>query len=479
MPPKSAKGGQANQPPDKPEKSSAAPPNQKAGAPAASTTSVTTTTSTSTQAITAKNTINKIKENITAIQIDSSIIEDSESDNESTESNEIQDEEMLELSNYQLPTTVPPTTTVQPISPLKQQRKRPRSDTIYPQKPARPTSKEDSGVLRQGLLNGLQDALNFLQQASITSPSYSFYSKLEDSLKNAIEEVKQPKPQGLASSTWAEVASKANSSPKQVAKARTKAKAKAIPKESKEDLQVILRLKKGPTRPTLQSHTLRNSLNKALGQVAITSVELSARGNIVITTSRPYTANQLLEKVDIWKNLFKSYLVEAIEKPTSWVKLVAHGVPVLSEIDTISIFQQEVETFNPVKVKGTSRWLKIPTEEKRAGSVVFTVPTEEEGAYSLTNGLYIAGVKVKVVAYKAYTYKTQCYRCQGYGHNPTTCNKPISCAICGKKHLTKMHKCKSCNASQQCEHIQPYCINCKGKHTSNNKDCEVYKAIIL
>ena len=397
----------------------------------------------------------------------------------------------------------------EPVSPLKADRKRTRTDTASPQKPTRPASKDDaskddSEVLRQRLSSGLGGMVSFLQQASVTSPEYDFYENLIDHIRDSIVQVEnrnrlKEKEQGLAASMWAKVAAdpKGHREPITIKERNPKDRSPKIPspkgpapkgqsakaapkkghKESKEDRQVILKLKKDTPQPTLQPLKVRNELNAIIKTMAVTSVELSARRNIVITTNKPYTSKQLLERVDDWKCLFSSFQVETIEEPTSWVKLVAHGVPVLQEIDAISIFQQEVETFNPVKVKGSPRWLKQPAEEKRAGSVVFAVPTEEEANYSRKNGLYIAGVRVKVAVYKAYTNKTQCYRCQGYGHNPATCNKPVACAICSKRHLTRMHKCNSCSASQQCEHTIPSCINCKGKHAANSKECEVYKAI--
>ena len=394
---------------------------------------------------------------------------------------------------------------VEPVSPLKPDRKRARVDTVSPQKAAKPAKGEDSSTLRQRLCSGLNDMIDFLQQARVTSPEHNFYGRLIDHIKDSIDQVQnrnqtKGKEQGLATSLWAKVAANPKGptdpitikgpnpkdrspkipSPKGPGHKGqgTKAAVKKVQKESKEDRQVILKLRKeGETRTRIQSHALRNNMNKTLGATAVASIELSARGNIVITTNKPYTAKQLLAKINEWKHNFNEYHVEATEVPTSWVKLVAHGVPVLQDIDAVGIFQQEVETFNPIKVKGSPRWLRQPTGEKRAGSVVFAVPTEEEGAYSLKNGLYVAGVRVKVVAYKAFTYKTQCYRCQGFGHNPATCNKQIACAICSNKHLTRLHKCSSCAASQLCEHVTPACSNCKGKHMANNKDCEVYKAI--
>ena len=433
-----------------------------------------------------------IKENAMAIVAYDTVESDSECESDAE----------VDVDMVEMPTSLPvtPTTSmmriVAPITPLKPDRKRPRVNTNDSQKPP---SEEDCDTMRQRLRNGLTDALSFIQQASVTCPDYTFYGGLINNLKKAIEEVENPtrpkNAKGLATSSWAGVAkgpigpkepivikgpsnSKAPrvKGPQQTTTA--KAKAKATPKESKEDRQVILRLKKETVQPSIASHKLRNELNKVIGTTAISSVELSARGNIVITTNKPFTASQLLARVKEWKNIFEAYPVEAAEIPTSWVKLVAHGVPVLPEIDTIGIFQQEAETFNPVKIKGTPRWLKQPTEDKRAGSVVFAVPTEEEAAYSRKNGLYIAGVRVKVATFKAFTNKTQCYHCQGFGHNPTRCNKPFACAICSKRHLTRLHKCTSCNASQVCEHVTLACVNCKGRHAANNRECEVYRAIV-
>ena len=432
-------------------------------------------------------------ESTTAIEAPGAVDTDSESDSDAE----------VDVDMIEGPTSRPVTPTnakiptIKPVTPLKADRKRPRADTNEPPKPTKPTTKEDGDTLRHRLSEGLKDAMTFIQQASVTCPGYTFYGGLIDNLKSAIAEVENPtrleKPKGLAASSWAGVATDPNGTREPIVikepsnskaprvkgpQQTTKAKAKAAPKESKGDWQVILRLNKDSARPKLPSHALRNKLNEVIGSTAVTSVELSVRGNIVITTNKPYTASQLLASVQVWKSVFGEYPVEAAEIPTSWIKLVAHGVPILPEIDTVGIFQQEAETFNPIKIKGVPRWLKAPTADKRAGSVVFAVPTEEQATHCRKNGLFIAGVRVKVAVYKAFTNKTQCYRCQGFGHNPATCNKPIACAVCAKRHLTKMHKCNDCSASQQCEHTNLSCVNCKGNHAANNKDCEVYKAIV-
>ena len=84
------------------------------------------------------------------------------------------------------------------------------------------------------------------------------------------------------------------------------------------------------------------------------------RGNIVISTIKPYIAGHLNERLDEWKGIFDEYHVESFDLPEKWVKLVAHSVPVLPEVDILSIFNQEVETFNDgIKVKGIPRWSKL------------------------------------------------------------------------------------------------------------------------
>ena len=76
--------------------------------------------------------------------------------------------------------------------------------------------------------------------------------------------------------------------PKVLPKVAPKVAPKTAPKENKGDFQVILKLNKEASRPSLQSYTLRDKVNRALGTIAVTSIEQSIRGNIVITTKKPY-----------------------------------------------------------------------------------------------------------------------------------------------------------------------------------------------
>lgn len=382
-----------------------------------------------------------------------------------------------EVDNNKEEANQPDSTTAQ----SGQQQQRTSGVAASPQKSARPASKEDSG-LQLELLKGLQQVKTQLQQSKEALPTYSFYQGLLQALDNAMQEIQHPaaaaankkptysavtmagiqkpatqrQPNSLASSSWATVGPKT-----------TKHKGPK-PKETqptRSSQQVILKLKRDQQQQQprkVESLALRNKMNNALGITAIA-----------------ITADQLLAKQADWISFFHAYPVESADTPITWTKLVAHGVPVCEETDALSIFQQEAETYNPIKVMGAPRWLKKPRPDQLAGSVVFAVPTADQGAYSQKNGLYIAGVRAKVVAYKTFNSKTQCHRCQGFGHDPTTCSRQARCAICAKPHLTRVHKCPKCNASERCEHIELSCINCKGKHQANSPSCEVHSAIRL
>ncbi|OXV05133.1 hypothetical protein Egran_07099 [Elaphomyces granulatus] len=364
---------------------------------------------------------------------------------------EDEEDEIQLISTPNRPQT-PPNSASIAIPPLKLLRKRPIFEiNTSPQKSASPASKEDIDLL----VRGLEKTQRFLIEAKATNLPYSFLEPLIQGIRAALEEIENPqatRPLSLQASTWANIAtqagpkgpegppaykglkgpkgppaskglkgpkdpigSKGTIGPKNLigpfkasdwttvlprkgaeSSKGLGPKSPTSPKatQTKEGSQVILKLKKeGSTdRPKVDSLSLRNQLNSALSTIAISTIELSARGNLVITTRAPYTAKQLLASQGEWQQVFAAYPIESAETPTSWTKLVAHGVPILADTDILGLFQQEAEAFNPIEVKGAPRWLRKPRSGQQAGSIVFAVPTEDQGSYSLRKGLSIAGV---------------------------------------------------------------------------------------
>jgi len=225
--------------------------------------------------------------------------------------------------------------------------------------------------------------------------------------------------------------------------------------------------------------TVRDTVNKALGYVAVLGVTLSFKGNLVLLPKPNLEPGKALEKTeDQWLPALRALpgLGEAVVTPQDqWLKLVAHGVPTRPFVKGIGLdedlFKSEARIFNSIEIVGRPRWLANP-DGKLAGSVAFAITDEKAYKAALLKGLYIAGVKVTVQPLKAFSDKTQCFKCQGYAHNPASCRKR-ACRICGENHYTKDHRCSSCLSNGNCPHITVRCVNCGGGHTANNPNCEV------
>jgi len=80
----------------------------------------------------------------------------------------------------------------------------------------------------------------------------------------------------------------------------------------------------------------------------IASVIRSRTGfSIVLITMTEYNADFLLEKQQIWAEIF-SQNINSIEKSVKWHKIVVHEVSVISfsTSDDLSILRNEIEIFN-------------------------------------------------------------------------------------------------------------------------------------
>ena len=359
-----------------------------------------------------------------------------------------------------------------------------RQQQHEPQKPTRSTSKAIAAA------NYGSEALRLLKLARAIDPKYSHAlatlenaiqdkpDKLEQKLDQLLELAKANKPSASAPlySTVAKNGASATTNPPH---------AKQTSKTSEPTARTVVLQVADHHKETLKLDpvSLRNQINKAIQATAVATVTRSTKGNIVLTTTKNHSADHLLEKTASWQHVFDGLQVKSAEKPSTWIRLVAHAIPtqLFGGPTDLNVIRDEIHTFNPIKVSGSVGWLTAPDKRqgKRASSIVFTVITEAERKHCLKNGLFIAGEKVQVVNYKAYSPKTQCYRCQGFGHNPATCRKPIKCRLCAGNHHTRDHKCITCNSSNLCGHTEAKCTNCNGNHTANSTECEIFRSIKL
>ena len=59
----------------------------------------------------------------------------------------------------------------------------------------------------------------------------------------------------------------------------------------------------------------------------------------------------------------------------------------------------------------------------------------------------------------------RCYKCQKFGHTKFSCRKNEVCTKCGHEDHTDSQECKN----------EAKCVNCQGKHASNDKECPKWK----
>ena len=64
-----------------------------------------------------------------------------------------------------------------------------------------------------------------------------------------------------------------------------------------------------------------------------------------------------------------------------------------------------------------------------------------------------------------YMNPVRCYKCQKFGHTKFNCRKNEVCTKCGHEDHTDSQECKN----------EAKCVNCQGKHASNDKECPKWK----
>lgn len=231
----------------------------------------------------------------------------------------------------------------------------------------------------------------------------------------------------------------------------------------------------------------RNAINNALKQQAsskpvIASVKLSAKKNIILTTTEDFTADFLLKHAESWKLAMQAPCTK-VQKQENWAQVVAHGVYMHdSFLASTANLKEEIETFNNITIKGNPRWLlkrekreiahTLP-QAQRYASIVFAVESEEERQKLLRKRqISVAGRVVYLQKFQDITPKTQCYSCYKLGHNSEMC-RSRGCKFCNEPHFTKDHaSCTECKLiGRRCRHQKLCCRNCQKEHVATNKDC--------
>jgi hypothetical protein len=249
--------------------------------------------------------------------------------------------------------------------------------------------------------------------------------------------------------------------------------------------RLILIRRVNTSQDNFSTLAIRNTINKAFANSGIKSavirlVAKSRTDNIVLTTTEDFSADFLIDKIDIWRHLIT---FSHFQKDEPWFKVVLHGVST-ADFDVpnwVELLEDEFKTFNKeFKPIGVPYWLSSPTQrsEKLAGSLVVAFRTEEEAKRAIRQGLTIGGSQVRCEKHHPTAQSTQCSKCQGFGHLDIHCRFGYKCRLCAEPHSTTQHVCSMCKIrGQACNHLTPECINCRGTHTADSIVCSTLIAI--
>jgi hypothetical protein len=212
----------------------------------------------------------------------------------------------------------------------------------------------------------------------------------------------------------------------------------------------------------------RNAINAALktasnSAAVVASVRLTARKNLLLTTTERFSANFLLQHKDAWKSAIQ-VTCKGMQTQEEQIQVVAHKVYMHEAFtSSTSELKAEIESFNNVTIQGNPRWLAkreklenahlLPPHQRYA-SIAFVVGSEEERQQLLAyKQLSIAGRTVYLTKYHDISPRTQCQNCFKLGHNKEMC-KSRGCKLCAKPHYTKDHlSCADCKLTGRlCKH---------------------------
>lgn len=285
--------------------------------------------------------------------------------------------------------------------------------------------------------------------------------------------------------TWASVAGPSNSQ-KETGNGWTivQPKKTLAPKPRRSNRLILLQ--DATTRQTFSPLQIRDQINNAFRARGIQGpvvaiVSRTRNDNIAITTIGAYSADFLLDQVDIWKN-YAPHILAMKDQP--WFKVIIHGIPTeeFGEGEDLSSISEEISTFNNgLKVIGQPYWI-TPAENRanqKAGSIVVAFETEAQAKQATSRKLIVAGRYLPTEKYLNFTPTTQCHRCQVFGHQESRCRWEAKCQFCAGPHSTKQHACSQCRAiGTKCVHLVPKCGNCNGAHTADSNECPTKVSIL-
>ena len=224
-------------------------------------------------------------------------------------------------------------------------------------------------------------------------------------------------------------------------------------------------------------YELRKKINIALKtikcnvQIIIINKNVS-RKTIVMKIVESNTIDQLIQHRSIWNNIIKpKYVI----KDEIWHQFIVNYVHV-KRFNKRKTLQNEMKTYNFVKLKFAPRWLWKNNGNKIHFSIVVIVLSNND-VEVIKSDLNIKRIRCKSIKFSLIQSFTQCIKCQKFEHVQIICKNEIKCEICAQKHEINQHICNICKSKNHCTHIILKCANCNESHVIKSQSCGIFLAL--
>lgn len=167
-------------------------------------------------------------------------------------------------------------------------------------------------------------------------------------------------------------------------------------------------------------------------------------------------ATQATEYYDNIKGLNSAEIHITIETPKN-NKIILYHIP---DQITEEELQEELKTDDALK---HSDFEIIRSFKSKENSKHYVIAVDNETNKKLLRRERIL-IKYNSFRLKKYTVVKRCFRCQGFNHYSTNCNRPEKCGKCSGAHDTR-----SCTSSIL------KCANCFNSHASFSNNCPKYR----
>ena len=219
----------------------------------------------------------------------------------------------------------------------------------------------------------------------------------------------------------------------------------------------------------ISSAKIKSQFNRCFPRMEIIHCKKSMNGFVLIELDTSDDAKKVIEQ---WKGDIFFNTSFNKEQPTEVTLLEdARAKAVIEDVD--KDFTDDEITENIQQQFPHARARRFINKYGPTHCVLLTFKSKQDLDKANNSKVVIFDIPFRVRAYESRRTIVQCYNCYGFKHIAAHCRKKKVCPYCSQQHSEEDCLIKKDKVSGQYK-----CANCKGNHTSMDKNCEHYKQML-